>query len=139
MLDGDHTYIVEGFVVHNKCCVVATALTQQNQWSPLRLAKLEVWALKKLDTNIPGIIFHKGYHIIGSKILIPILNTKGILSKYITWSFNNATNMLQGKKYSKLSIPNSLIWMSTMFITGLFVSKEQAERSWKSLYRNRKK
>jgi hypothetical protein len=139
MLDGDHTYIVEGFVVHNKCCVVATALTQQNQWSPLKLAKLEVWALKKLDTNILGIIFHKGYHIIGSKIMIPMLNRKGILSKYTTWTFNNGTNMLQGKKCSKLSIPNSLIWISAMFITGLFVSKEQAEKSWKSLYKNRKK
>ena len=120
------------------CCVVATALTQQGEWTPMRLARLEAWALKKLDNNKLGDILHRGYHIIGPKILIPLLNTQGISSKYISWSFNNATNMLQGKKYNKLSLPNSLVWMSIMFLTGLFTDKEQAEKSWKSLYKDKK-
>jgi hypothetical protein len=43
--------------------------------------------------------------------------------------------MLMGKKYNKLSIPNSALWIAAMTVTGLFVSKETAEKSWKNLYK----
>jgi len=120
------------------CCVVATALTERGEWTPMRLARLEAWALKRLDNNKLGRTLHRGYHVIGPKALIPMINKKGIGSKYITWSFNNATNMLQGKEYNKLSILNSLPWMAAMFVTGLFVSQEKAESIWKSLYKDKK-
>jgi len=120
------------------CCVVATALTERGEWSPMRLARLEAWALRKLDNNKLGSTLHRGYHVIGPKALIPMINKKGIAAKYITWSFNNATNMLQGKKYNKLSVLNTLPWMAAMFVTGLFVSQEKAESIWKSLYKDKK-
>jgi hypothetical protein len=60
------------------------------------------------------------------------------MRKYAKWSFNNATNMIQGKKFNPLSVPNSLVWITLMLATGLFVTKEQAETSWKSLYKDKK-
>ena len=70
--------------------------------------------------------------------MIPLLKSKNkFVSNYIKWTFENAINLLQGRTYNKWSIPNSVVWMGSMLVLGFFVSKERAERSWKSLY-NRK-
>ena len=71
--------------------------------------------------------------MIGPKLAIPLLKTR--LKGYLNWSFTNATNMLMGKKFDKLSIPNSVFWITLMGIVGLFVSKEQSEKSWNKLYK----
>ena len=117
------------------CCVVATALTKDGIWTADQLAKLVEWATKHLDTNFFGKRLHRGYHVIGSKVFIPMLNKKNsIWSKYISWTFNNATNMLRGKKYDKKSILNSMFWVSLMTVLGFVISEEYAEKCWKQLY-----
>lgn len=118
------------------CCVVATAMTNNGVWNEKQLVSLNVWAVKKLDQSFIGERLHRGYHIIAPKIIIPMMKNN-IGKKYVEWSFSNATNMLRGKTYDKLSVPNSLFWISLMTITGFFVSKEKAENSWKSLYKNK--
>jgi len=119
------------------CCVVATAMTNNGTWSEKQLVSLNGWAVKKLDQNILGNMLHKGYHIIAPKIIIPMMNSS-IGKKYVEWSFNNATNMLRGKKFDLISIPNSIFWLSLMTLTGMFITKERAEKSWKSLYKSKK-
>lgn len=125
----------------NCCCVVATALTKDGKWTMEDLESLEKWAVDKLDTNKIGETFHRGYHIIGAKVFIPLLKQKKspLISKYIDWTFSNGANMLSGKPYKKLSIVNSIPWILSMFIVGLFVNKRYATRTWMSLYiKNRK-
>jgi len=120
------------------CCVVATELTNQGKWSPISLIRLNKWATDNLDNHFFGDRLHRGYHIIGPKIMIPMLKSKNrFISNYIKWTFENGTNMLQGRKYNKWSIPNSLMWMSTMLLVGFFVSKATSENSWKSLYKRK--
>jgi len=117
------------------CCVVATAMTNNGEMSFMQLARINSWATKKLDKTWIGERFHRGYHIVGSNIFIPMMKKNNIFSKYVKWTFTNGTNMLMGKKYNKWSIPNSLPWLASMMIIGLVVSKEQSEKSWKSLYK----
>jgi hypothetical protein len=117
------------------CCVVATAMSNNGDMSFMQLARINAWATKKLDKTWIGERFHRGYHIVGSHLLIPMMQKNSLTSKYIKWSFKNATNMLMGKKYNKWSIPNSLPWLASMMLIGLFVSKDRAEKSWKSLYK----
>ena len=117
------------------CCVVATAMTQDGDMSINAYKFLNAWAIKKLDKNWLGERLHRGYHIIGPNVAIPLMKSKSGLAKYVKWSFKNATNMLMGKKFDKLSLPNSVFWISAMTVLGLFVSKETAEKSWKKLYK----
>jgi len=121
----------------SSCCVVATAMTNSGNMSLMKYARINAWATNKLDKSWIGERFHRGYHIIGSNILIPMMRQNNILSKYVQWSFSNGTNMLMGKKYNKWSIPNSIPWLTAMMITGLFVSKEYAEKTWNSLYKKK--
>ena len=120
----------------SRCCVVANAMSSDGEMSPMRLARINAWGNKKLDKTWIGERFHRGYHIVACKYWIPIIRKNGssVISKYLKWTFDNAVNMMMGKKYNKWSIPNSIPWMTLMMITGLFVSKDQAEKSWKSLY-----
>lgn len=119
-------------------CVVATELTNQGKWSLISLIRLNKWATDNLDNHFFGDRIHRGYHIIGPKIMIPMLKSKNrFISNYIKWTFENGTNMLQGRKYNKWSIPNSLMWMLAMLLVGFFVSKATYEHSWKSLYKRK--
>jgi hypothetical protein len=117
------------------CCVVATAMYGHGEMSDKNYYQLINWALKKLDKNPLGRILHKGYHVFGSKVMIPYIHGNNLLSKYIKWSFTNGTNMMTGKKYNKLSIPNSLLWILVMAGIGLVVTKEYSDNSWKQLYK----
>jgi len=121
------------------CCVVATALTTQGAWSINEHQDLVNWSFDTLDRSFIGERLHRGYHIIGPKVLIPMLCSDTLWSKYIEWSFTNATNMLKGKKYSVWSIPNSLPWLAAMTVVGLCVTKRYARRTWVSMYRKMKK
>jgi hypothetical protein len=119
-------------------CVVATELAKQNNgWSKRDMLRLMSWSFKELDKTTTGNILHRGYQVIGPNFLLPIVKKRGTISaRYIKWSFNQSINMLRGKEYNKISIPNSLAWMSAMFVTGLYVvTKEQAKASWKSLFK----
>jgi len=115
------------------CCVVATVMTSSGNMSESHYKHLNSWAVKVLDKNWFGERLHRGYHIIAPKVAIPLLKTKA--KGYVNWSFKNATNMLMKKEFSLISIPNSLFWITLMGITGVFVSKEQAEKSWNNLYK----
>jgi hypothetical protein len=116
-------------------CVVATELANQNNgWSRRDMLRLMSWSLNKLDDNWIGRTLHKGYQVVGPKLLIPIVRKRNTMAaKYIKWSFDNSTNMLQGKKFNLLSIPNSAMWLAVVFATGLVVTKEYATNCLASL------
>jgi len=115
------------------CCVVATVMANSGDMSESHYKRLNSWAVKVLDKNFLGERLHRGYHIIAPKVAIPLLKTKA--KGYVNWSFKNATNMLMGKQFNLLSIPNSLFWITLMGVTGMFVTKEQSEKSWNNLYK----
>lgn len=121
-------------------CVIATSLANLGTWSITEKMELVHWCEKTLHNTTLGEAFRRGYQVIGSKFILPVLfkNGTGAASKYVEWSFTNATNMLRGNQYSKLSIPNSLVWVTVMTLTGIFVSKRYARKSWISLYRKDK-
>jgi hypothetical protein len=120
------------------CCVVATALTEQGTWSFDQLVQLVDWSVKRLDTNFIGERLHRGYHVIGAKVFIPLLKSNTVFSEYIAWTFTNGTSMLKGEKYNPISVLNSMAWIAVMTITGLCVTKRYAKRTWLSLYRKNK-
>jgi len=125
-------------VQNGTCCVVATTLTNQGLWTPRQYKALNIWGVEVLDKSFAGRALHKGYHVIAPKVIVPALNDKGTLkAKYFKWSFDNATKMLRGKKYNKLSIVNSALWITAMTITGLFTTQKQAEKSWQSIYKDK--
>jgi len=125
--------------VENGCCIVASALTAQGLWTSRQYKALNIWGAEVLDKSFAGRALHKGYHIIAPKVVIPAIKQQGTLkAKYFKWSFDNATKMLRGKKYDKLSIVNSAVWIGVMTITGLFTKQEQADKSWKSIYKDTK-
>ena len=124
-------------VQNGNCCVVASALTQQGLWTPRQYKALNIWGAEVLDKSFAGRALHKGYHIIAPKVVIPGIKQKGTLkAKYFKWSFDNSTKMLRGKKYDKLSIVNSALWIGAMTVTGLFTTQKQAEKSWQSIYKD---
>lgn len=117
------------------CCVVATALTQQGEWEPERVVDLTQWANDKLDKSFLGLALHKGYHVVGPAVLIPMIRRGGLQGKYIKHTFDNATKMLQGKKFDLIAIPSVAAWLVGLTVVGLFVTKEYATSCWKKLYR----
>jgi hypothetical protein len=118
------------------CCVVATALTDGGDWHPEQKDQLINWSINTLDKYFLGERLHRGYHVVASTVL-PFFFGKDskTAKKYAKWSFTNATNMIQGKKFNPISIPNSIMWITVMLVSGLVVSKEYAETKWKSLYK----
>jgi len=118
------------------CCVIATALTDGGDWDPEQKNQLVKWSINTLDKYFLGERLHRGYHVVASTVL-PFFFGKDskTAKKYAKWSFTNATNMIQGKKFNPISIPNSAMWITVMLVSGLVVSKEYAEAKWKSLYK----
>ena len=119
-------------VVH--CCVVATALTKEGDWSKRDYYALNKWAIEVLDTSSIGRHLHKGYHILGPKVMIPLLKQGGLSRKYIKYTFENGAKLLQLKKVPLLSIPNSIAWYIAFLTVGLFVTQDYATKTWKKLY-----
>jgi hypothetical protein len=121
-------------------CVIATSLTNLGTWSMTEKLELIRWCEQSLHNTVLGEAFRRGYQVLGSRFILPVLfkNGTGFASKYVEWSFNNATGMLRGNRYSKLSIPNSIVWLTAMTLTGAVVSKRYARKSWISLYRKTK-
>jgi hypothetical protein len=118
------------------CCVVATALTDGGDWHPEQKNQLVNWSINTLDKYFLGERLHRGYHVVASTVLPFFFGKDSKTAKsYAKWSFTNATNMIQGKKFNPISIPNSAMWITVMLVSGLVVSKEYAETKWKSLYK----
>jgi hypothetical protein len=123
----------------DSCCVVATELTSQGLWSSRKYNAINLWGANRLDKTAIGRALHRGYHVIAPKLIVPALRQQGtVKAKYFKWSFDNATNMLRGKKFNPLSIVNSAVWIVAMTVTGLFTSSNQATKSWQSLYKDKK-
>jgi len=121
--------------VNNGCCVVATALTQQGFWSARQYQAINIWGAEHLDQTVLGRALHRGYHMVAPKVIVPALQKPDTLTaRYFRWSFDNATGMLRGRRYSKLSVVNSALWISALTVVGMFVSSRQAEHSWKKSY-----
>ena len=119
-------------------CVIASSLTRDGLWTPYRLKKLEVWGLRTLDKNVIGERFHRGYHVVASKLLIPLLENKGRFSKYVRWGFENGLDVIQRKKINLLALPNSILWIASFLLVGFMVTKDYADKSWKNLYKAKK-
>ena len=120
------------------CCVISTALSDMGVWSKDEKDDLIKWCEKYLHNKTLGECFRRGYQVLGSKIVVPLLRNEGlagkITKKYADWAFTNGTRMVKGEKFSWLSVPNSLIWITGFMLTGAIVTTNYANKSWKKLY-----
>ena len=121
------------------CCVVSTAFADQGIWKQNQKDQLIEWCEKYLHDNMIGECFRRGYQVLGSKLIVPIMRSENkylkYWKKYFVWAFDNGTNMVQGQKFNPISIPNSLGWIAAFMVTGMIVSKKYADDSWKKLYK----
>jgi len=107
-------------------CVVATELTHQGQWTRRDYNRLTSWSRKKLDKTFLGRCLHYGYPVVAERFVLPYLKQPNTwLAKYLAWSFNNATAILQNKSFSWLSLPSVALWVVAMTIVGVFITKKQ--------------
>ena len=81
-------------------------------------------------------------HIFCSKVTVPLIRKETkrgeftyYLQQYAKWCFTNSSRMLMGQRFNIFALPNNILWTMILFTIGLFVSKEQAEKSWKKLWR----
>ena len=111
-------------------CVVATELAKQNNgWSKRDMLRLMSWSFKDLDKDLIGRTIHKGYQVVGPKLWLPFVKKRNTwTAKYLKWTFDNVTNMAQGKKYNILSVPNSIGWIIIMLVIGSVVTKNYANK-----------
>jgi hypothetical protein len=117
------------------CCVMATALNSKGIWSDKQKNTLIEWCEKYLHNKSLGECFRRGYQVIGSKLLVPALRSDNkLFEKYATWSWNNGTQMVMGKKFNPLSIPNSMFWITAFMAVGAVVTTNYAKKCWKKLY-----
>jgi hypothetical protein len=84
-----------------------------------------------------GECLRRGYQVVSSKVIVPQVKKNGWFAKYAKWSFENATNLYMGRKFSLLSLPNTIMWSTAYMVTGALVSKEYAKKSWKQLYKDK--
>jgi Domain of unknown function (DUF4214) len=116
------------------CCVVSTAFASTGIWSNKQKDDLIVWCEKYLHGSWWGEAFRKGYQVLGSLGVRKLVRAGGLRTKYADWAFTNGTNLVRGKKFSLLSLPNSLLWIVAFMCVGMVVSKDYADRVWKKLY-----
>jgi hypothetical protein len=133
------TWRVDNTPRSSGCCVMATALEDSGVWSTDRKDMLVEWCEKYLHDRMLGECFRRGYQVVASKFGVPLLKSNNpvakVLSKYYVWSWNNGTNMVMGKKFNKLSIPNSVFWITAFMAVGAVVTKNFADKTWKKLYK----
>ena len=116
------------------CCVVSTAFASAGIWSDKQKDDLIVWCEKYLHGSWWGEALRKGYQVLGSLGVRKLVRAGGLKTQYADWAFTNGTNMVRGKKFSLLSLPNSLLWIIAFMCVGMVVSKDYADRVWKQLY-----
>jgi hypothetical protein len=127
------------------CCVVSTAFADMGIWSPDQKNELVEWCVKYLHNKTLGECFRRGYQVIGSKLIVPLMRNEdmfGIPTKYLppfkkycVWAFGHGTEMVQGNKFNPLSIPSSVFWIAAFMITGTLVTTKFAKASWNKLYK----
>jgi hypothetical protein len=127
------------------CCVVSTAFADMGIWSPDQKNELVEWCVKYLHNKTLGECFRRGYQVVGSKLIVPLMRdedmfgipTKYLLpfKKYCVWAFGHGTKMVQGNKFNPLSIPSSVFWIAAFMITGALVTAKFAKASWNKLYK----
>ena len=117
------------------CCVVSTALESSGQWTTKQKMDLVEWCEKYLHDNMIGECFRRGYQVVGSWAVRKFVRKGGILGKYANWAFTNGTNMVQGRKFSLWSVPNSIPWIIAFMAVGAVVSKRYATKKWMELYK----
>lgn len=121
------------------CCVISTALNDVGIWSDNQKDDLIKWCEKYLHNKVLGECFRRGYQVLGSKIVVPLIRKEGLVGKiiktYVNWAFTNGTNMVKGKKFSWISLPNSVMWITGFMLIGSFVTKDYSNNSWKKLYK----
>ncbi len=103
-------------------------------WEKRQKAEIEVWCKKNLHNKFIGECFRRGYQFIGSKFFVPNIRKKNILGKYCKWTFEQGTRLLRKKKVPILSTPNTLFWIFMFTVTGFFISKKRAKKTYKKLY-----
>ena len=116
-------------------CVVSTAFADRGIWDVQQKQELIAWCEDKLHNRILGECFRRGYQVVGSKAGLPLLKTAWGRA-YATWAFTQGTNMVQGKKFSAWSVPNSVLWIMAFMLTGAVVTTNYANACWKSIKRN---
>jgi len=125
--------------VSDSCCVISTALADMGIWSDKEKDNLVKWCEKYLHNKTLGECFRRGYQVLGSKIVVPLLRKEkgigNISKKYANWAFTNGTRMVKGEKFSWWSIPNSTIWIIAFMFVGAVVTRKYANDSWKKLYK----
>lgn len=133
------TEYVAPVVTNSGCCVISTALNNAGIWSDDQKDDLIKWCEKYLHNKKLGECFRRGYQVLGSKIVVPLVGKDGltgkICKKYINWAFTNGTNMVKGKKFSWISLPNSMLWITGFMLIGFLVTQKYANDSWKKLYK----
>lgn len=114
-----------------RSCVVSTAFADRGIWNIQQKDELIAWCEKTLHNTTLGECFRRGYQVVASKAL-PILNFS-CGRTYATWAFTQGTRMVQGKKFSVWSVPNSVLWIMAFMLTGAVVSTNYANACWKSI------
>jgi hypothetical protein len=115
-------------------CVVSTAFADRGIWNVQQKDELIAWCEKTLHNTTLGECFRRGYQVVASKAL-PMLNSSWGRA-YATWAFTQGTRMVQGKKFSVWSVPNSVLWIMAFMLTGAVVSTDYANACWKSIKRD---
>ena len=119
------------------CCVVSTAFAETGLWNRRQRDELIVWCETKLHNKTLGECFRRGYQVLGSKVIVPALKSK-LGRAYYKWAFNNGTDLVRGKKFSWLSVPNTAVWIAGFMIVGAAVTTKYANKCWTSLYKDKK-
>jgi hypothetical protein len=117
-----------------RSCVVSTAFADRGIWNIQQKDELIAWCEKTLHNTTLGECFRRGYQVVASKAL-PMLNSS-CGRAYATWAFTQGTRMVQGKKFSVWSVPNSVLWIMAFMLTGAVVSTDYANACWKSIKRD---
>lgn len=117
-------------------CVMASELSSQGSWSSLQKDGLVNWCENTLHNTFIGETIRRGYQILGTKIGVPMLRAGGRRKRYMQWTFETITNVLQKKPVEPIAFINGFCWFTAVVLTGLVVTKKYANQTWKSLYSN---
>lgn len=119
------------------CCVISTAFADQGIWKSQQKDDLIAWCERWLHGSALGECFRRGYQVLGSAVVLGMRRQDRpgrIWTKYATWAFNHGTNMVRGRKFSWISVPNTVIWIAAFMLVGAVVSTNTAKRCWRRLY-----
>jgi len=106
-------------------------------WQEQQKNDLISWCERWLHDNALGECFRRGYQVLGSASVLMMRQPNWFgraWTRYASWAFDNGTNMVRGKSFSLISVPNSIVWILAFMLVGAVVTKSYAKRCWKRLY-----